>query len=54
MKLVFSSNSNYGILSYKINDEYEFIAADNVPRDKKLKYRLAITMEEKTTAVELI
>ena len=53
MKLEFNSNSHKGILSFKVNKK-KFIAADDVPRDKELRYRLAITMLSTSCAVQLV
>ena len=37
-------NSNGAILSYKLNDKNEFIAYNNVIKEKDLNYRLIITV----------
>ena len=42
MKLKFTENN--AILSYKANDEKEFIAWNNITTNKELKYRLAVTI----------
>ena len=52
MKLVF--NSNDGILSYKVNDENEFIASKNITRDKTLSYRLAVSLWCRYSCCELL
>ena len=52
MKLKF--NPNKSTLSFRINNDDEFIAFDNVERAKELKYRLAISMWDRRSAVELI
>ena len=54
MKLDFPSYSKVGILSYQIDDDEEFIAADDVPREKELKYRMAITMGVNNTKIKLL
>ena len=54
MILQFTEKSKYGILSYKIHDKNEFIAFDNVLREKGLEYRLAIAMKSKKSALRIL
>ena len=43
MKLQFVKNNNKGILSYKVNDDKEFITHQDIPRENELNYRFAIS-----------
>ena len=56
MKLEFIKDTKCGILSYQINGNEEFIAFDNVLREKGVKYRMAICADSshKLVKVELL
>ena len=54
MKLLFIKNKEHGILSYRVNDDKQFIAAEDVPREKDLKYRMAVTMGYGGSAIKLV
>ena len=52
MKLKFTSSG--GILSFKINNDEEFIAYNKIEMNEKLQYRLAISMGANKLSVTLL
>ena len=52
MKLKFDKNC--GVLTFKINDNKQFIAFNNIYKDNELMYRVAITTQHIHESIQLI